>query len=181
MSAITPTIGRKVWFRPLNSGHSPSGPLHNLNPELPMDATIVFVHAHGPVNLHVIDHAGASHPMLNVPLLQPGEPVPDLPHCEWMPYQVRQAQAEQPQGVTQPMPAFGGDNPTTGGSAGGAGEPIAVTASGAIIEGSGGAGETLAATRTLPVASDIPSAGDDSTISQDASASSSSSDAGASE
>lgn len=88
---IRPTVGRKVWFEHL---HTPfcAAPVVSLGWQ-PMDATIVYVHSDRLVNLRVTDHAGYSHAVQGVTLVQPGDIAPMGPHCTWMPYQVKQANA----------------------------------------------------------------------------------------
>lgn len=82
MNIITPTIGRKVWFRPsyMRSGMSV------MNNNQPLDATIVYVWNDRMVNLLVTDHVGITFPLTSVVLLQPGD-TPYGEYCEWMPYQ----------------------------------------------------------------------------------------------
>lgn len=79
---ITPTIGRKVWYWKLIS---------NPNVDQPEDATVTYVHGDRCVNLRITNHIGESRGMTSVELRQPGDPKPEGPFCEWMPYQVRQA------------------------------------------------------------------------------------------
>jgi len=102
---ITPTIGRKVWYRP--SKNDLLGPgsmqvaLHQSDAELrrqPLDATIIAVWGPRMVNVLVTDSAGHQFPVLSCDLLQPGEePKRDAAgdvigrYVEWMPYQQAQA------------------------------------------------------------------------------------------
>lgn len=84
---ITPTIGRKVWFWPIN----PSvGAI--LDPLQAWDATVTFVHPNGNINLLVIDHHGVMMPQHDVYLFQgmPDER-PKSTCATWMPYQIGQA------------------------------------------------------------------------------------------
>lgn len=96
MSHITPTIGRKVWFRPLGIGYTDAGPVHSLDADQPMDATVIHVHQDGTVNLLVVDHMGCIHPMRGIALRQADDEAPSQPYCEWMPYQVSQAAKHEP-------------------------------------------------------------------------------------
>ncbi len=94
MSDITPSIGRKVWFYPDESCiQSLAATREN---DHPFDATIISVHDDGTVNLAVHDHVGHHFAKLGVPLANPDD-VSSLPtgcFATWMPYQVKQAQAE---------------------------------------------------------------------------------------
>jgi len=85
---ITPTVGRKVWYRPARTeGIARNG-------EQPLDATIVSVHNDRTVNLVVFDATGELHKRPGTLLLQGDEQyVPVTGYCEWMPYQVGQAKA----------------------------------------------------------------------------------------
>lgn len=80
MSAITPTVGRKVWYFTCGAQAQP------------MDATVIKVLGDGPtapVNLNVIDPDTGGH------TFQPGIVVGDEStegeHYRWMPYQQGQA------------------------------------------------------------------------------------------
>lgn len=88
---IPPTIGRKVWFRPNGAAHLNGAIYANHMPSQPMDATIVCVWGERMVNLAVLDHDGGMHSVRSVPLVQPGDPIPQGFYCEWMPFQVGQA------------------------------------------------------------------------------------------
>ena len=101
---ITPTVGRKVWFRPngttkLQVQNMPSvhlGPLSLMDAVSPLDATVVYVWDERTVNLSVQDHYGQSFLATSVPLVQEGDAIPGGGfYCEWMPYQVRQAKKDQ--------------------------------------------------------------------------------------
>ena len=52
----------------------------------PMSAVIVFVLGDGFVNLSVLDHMGQRHALNNVPLINPGDPVPTSHYAEWPTY-----------------------------------------------------------------------------------------------
>jgi hypothetical protein len=84
---ITPTIGRQVWFWPLKRLIEP--------PTQPLAATVCFVHNDRCVNLQLIDHNGNAIPALSVVLRQPEDERPEYAYCEWMPYQVGQARAQE--------------------------------------------------------------------------------------
>lgn len=88
---IKPTIGRKVWFR-LNRVGLSLGKLVSHNPLEPMDATVVYVWSDRLVNLDVVDHDGNHMPVTSVQLVQKGDLQPECNYCEWMPYQVGQAE-----------------------------------------------------------------------------------------
>lgn len=87
---ITPTVGRKVWFRP--GGYIPEG-MSVFPGGQPLDATVVYVWHDRMVNLLVVDHAGKQHAMTSVHLVQPGDSACPSSYAEWMPYQVKQAGA----------------------------------------------------------------------------------------
>lgn len=101
---ITPTVGRKVWYRP--SRHDMAGicgmqvqaPHDNPAGGQPLDATVIAVWGDRMVNLLVTDIAGKQFPVLSCQLLQPGdEPQrtadghPVGRYAEWMPYQLATA------------------------------------------------------------------------------------------
>lgn len=97
MSAITPTVGRKVWY------------FASALQAAPFDATVIKVVGEGPnapVNLDVID------PDTGVHIMQPGIVVGDEStegeHYRWMPYQQSQAaktEALQVKGTAVDVPA----------------------------------------------------------------------------
>lgn len=112
-TVITPTVGRKVWFRQNGiKALQEAGVLEYLPTPLivnggdqPLDATVVYVWNDRCVNLTILDHSG--HPFIatSVPLLQDGDEKPASGfYCEWMPYQKGQAakaeaaQASEPSG-----------------------------------------------------------------------------------
>lgn len=95
---ITPTVGRKVWYRHNDSGPVSLGNNTVLNPaefsDQPMDATIVYVWNNRMVNLSIMDHYGNRFNRTSVPLVQEGDEEPTLAgYAEWMPYQQGQAKA----------------------------------------------------------------------------------------
>lgn len=88
MAAIQPTVGRVVWYWPIPEKY---------NQGQPYMAQVCYVHEPEIdglqlVNLLVTHSMGYSYPALKVPLWQ-GVPyrMPDVPFCEWMPYQKGQA------------------------------------------------------------------------------------------
>jgi hypothetical protein len=93
-SSITPTVGRKVWYRPngailvLPDGTQFS-PVQNS--DQPMDATVIYVWGERMVNLDVTDHAGNRFIATSVTLLQDGDAYSPGAYAEWMPYQKGQA------------------------------------------------------------------------------------------
>lgn len=88
---IKPTIGRKVWYRPSGQDHDP---MHVIDLNVPMDATVVYVWSDHMVNLLIIDHVGNQHTRTSIHLVQPGDEArPANGYAEWMPYQVGQALA----------------------------------------------------------------------------------------
>lgn len=100
---VTPTVGRKVWFR-LNG--IPTLQRANIDehsfaiPKListqPLDATVVYVWDDRMVNLAVRDHYGNNFVASSVVLVQEGDDKPSNGgyYCEWMPYQMAQAKKE---------------------------------------------------------------------------------------
>lgn len=105
-TVIKPTVGRKVWYRPQKTDVMGALPMNVMGPHnepaagQPLDATVIAVHGDRMINVLVTDAAGRQYPVLSCTLLQPGdEPARDHEgkligrYCEWMPYQVGQAQA----------------------------------------------------------------------------------------
>lgn len=103
---ITPTVGRKVWFR-LNGVDKLEKPRSDaetalvwafpsvVDPTQPLDATVVYAWNDRMVNLHVLDHYG--HPFIAtlVPLMQEGDTPPQSGfYAEWVPYQLGQVKKE---------------------------------------------------------------------------------------
>lgn len=87
MPIISPTIGRKVWYWPVNEKD-----VDVFNPAVPLDATVIYPWGDGCVNLRVTDHGGRTHFRASALLVQPGYPVPTAgSYATWMPYQVGQA------------------------------------------------------------------------------------------
>lgn len=98
---ITPTVGRKVWYRP--SAHdvvgpvpmSVAGPADDPSKGQPLDATVIAVWGDRMVNLLVTDSVGRQFPVLSCPLLQEGDESPAAGrYAEWMPYQQGQARRD---------------------------------------------------------------------------------------
>lgn len=93
----TPTVGRKVWYRP--SKHDQQGPVPmQCALGQPLDATVIAVHGDRCVSVLVTDMVGRQFPVLSVTLVQDGEAPPSdgegVPfgrYVEWMPYQKGQA------------------------------------------------------------------------------------------
>lgn len=105
---ISPTVGRKVWYRPQKSDVTGPLPMSVMAPYnepaagQPLDATVIAVHGDRMVNVLVTDAAGRQYPVLSCTLLQPGdEPAHDHEgkligrYCEWVPYQQTQAAKSQ--------------------------------------------------------------------------------------
>lgn len=91
---IEPTIGRRVWYHPDPNSAQSGFVVHSH--EQPLDAGVVYVWSNRMVNLDVTDHAGNHHAFTSVTLVQPGDPKPAIgAWCEWMPYQVKQAQGSK--------------------------------------------------------------------------------------
>lgn len=87
---MQPTIGRKVYFNP----HDRHAEMRRLG-EQPFDATVVFVHENGTVNLLIVDHVGMFHPVQNVTFVQPEQDAPDSAFAYWMPAQVQIAKQQE--------------------------------------------------------------------------------------
>lgn len=95
---ITPTVGRKVWYRPAKAEFIAR------NGEQPLDATVVAVHSARSVNLVVFDANGEMHKRPRTLLMQGDEQYdPVTGYCEWMPFQTGQAQALAQQAVQATM------------------------------------------------------------------------------
>lgn len=98
MTVIIPTVGRVVHFHP--GPHDKVRFAHIANPHepdqiQPFAAIVAYVWGDDRVNLTVSDHAGNTHPMQSVKLIQEGEEAPeDLCYCEWMKYQKQVAAGE---------------------------------------------------------------------------------------
>lgn len=86
---IRPTVGRVVWYRP---------PGHPVDAQ-PCSAQIAYVHTDQMVNIGWLTPNGESKAATSVYLDQGVRPRPDYVkdsgYCQWMPYQVGQAQRTQ--------------------------------------------------------------------------------------
>lgn len=98
---ITPTVGRKVWYRP--SAHdvvgpvpmSVAGPADDPSKGQPLDATVIAVWGDRMVNLLVTDIVGRQFPVMSCTLLQEGDERPAAGrYAEWMPHQQGQARRD---------------------------------------------------------------------------------------
>lgn len=97
---ITPSVGRKVWYRPSKSDGLGPKPMA-FSATQPLDATILAVWGDRMVNVQVLDIYGTAFCKTSVRLHQEGDahPVgldgePVNGHVEWMPYQAKQAAKE---------------------------------------------------------------------------------------
>lgn len=99
MQVITPTVSRKVWYRPTKfDSQGPGGMV--FSPGQPLDATVLAVWGDRMVNVLVLDIMGKPFTKTSITLLQPGD-VPGVDaegatvggYVEWMPFQVGQAKA----------------------------------------------------------------------------------------
>lgn len=104
-NVITPTVGRKVWYRPADfdlKGVGQMSVAHNQ----PLDATVLAVWGDRMINVLVLDVygkpftktsvrlvQGGDTPPMHGPLDKDGKPTPGG-YCEWMPYQSAQAAKE---------------------------------------------------------------------------------------
>lgn len=95
MAIITPTVGRKVWYRPCPNdlvGPVPMTVVGHADSRQPLDATVIAVLGDMMVNLLVTDACGKQFPVLSATLLQDGDIIPaNGRYAEWMPYQKTQA------------------------------------------------------------------------------------------
>lgn len=89
---IPPTNGRGVLYVP-----GKYDGVFQSDPQQPLAAMVTHVHTDRMVNLVAYDSNGNSHGLTSVPLIQPGDTVPEAGYyCMWMPYQIGQAaKAEQ--------------------------------------------------------------------------------------
>lgn len=104
---ISPSVGRKVWYRPSKSDQTGPVPMQtatdptDTTKRQPLDATIISVCGDRMINVLVTDIMGRQFPVLSCTLLQPGDAIAvDAQgavigrYCEWMPFQVGQAKKE---------------------------------------------------------------------------------------
>lgn len=110
---MEPTIGRIVHLH-LN-GCTSLSPLPITNsPDVPFQATIVYVWDAGLVNLAYHDHNGNPGRLTSVAMLHPGDTYPPCgggdPYATWMPYQVAKAGGgDHNSESAEPRPAQGFD------------------------------------------------------------------------
>ena len=84
---ISPSIGRKVWYWPVNDTS-----LVQYSPSVALDATVIYPWGDSCVNLRITDHAGVTHIRTSVFLHQGDvESRPSSSCATWMPYQMGQA------------------------------------------------------------------------------------------
>lgn len=101
---ITPTVGRKVWYRPNKFDMTgPGAMVCSVKPEdptqgQPLDATVLAVWSDRCVNVLVLDIMGKPFTKTSVRLMQEGDETPKDHegnnvggYVEWMPYQQAQA------------------------------------------------------------------------------------------
>lgn len=85
---ITPTVGRVLHYWPVPG----AGRSFVTGGEQPLACMITHVHSDDCVNLVVFDATGMPYPRQHVTLRQPEQSVVAGPYCEWMQYQVGQAE-----------------------------------------------------------------------------------------
>lgn len=102
-NVITPTVGRKVWYRPCANDLKGAIPMViagslEAGTAQPLDATVIAVWGDRMVSLLVTDAVGRQFPVLRCTLLQEGDqPATNTDgkvlgrYAEWMPYQLGQA------------------------------------------------------------------------------------------
>lgn len=89
---IVPTVGRVVHFFARGGMHLDPRQICVHDGE-PHAAIVAYVIDDRSVNLSVFDANGKQFSEVGVPLRQPGGPEPKVDrYCEWMPYQVAQAE-----------------------------------------------------------------------------------------
>lgn len=100
---IAPTIGRVVWYFPVESDLAVStGRLMERYDDKPFLAHVCYVWSDTCVNLVVFDHAGQRFTRTSVAINVDGA----SPHAEWMPYQKAVAAATIPANIhAQPTAA----------------------------------------------------------------------------
>lgn len=86
---IKPTVGRVVHFYPGESKYEFG---YCFVKDRPHAALVTAVHSDRLVNLTAFDANGKSYGFTSVQLVQDGDQVPGGMYCEWMPYQIGQAQ-----------------------------------------------------------------------------------------
>lgn len=95
-TTIKPTIGRRVWL--WTTGSPGVREQHQIvqDAKQAFDATVVFVHPDGRINVSYRDHHGTVSKAEHLDLRDPGDDGHghgSAPYCTWMPYQVGQAKA----------------------------------------------------------------------------------------
>lgn len=94
MKSIMPSIGRIVWFWDYGAPHT----ARHAQPEAAM---VTYVHGERMVNLSVFSANGEARGVTSVELCQPGDSRPGAGgFCEWMPYQIAQAEKHEAEGAT---------------------------------------------------------------------------------
>jgi hypothetical protein len=98
MAIQTPTVGRKLWYRP--EGDASMAFIG----DQPLDATVVAVHNDHCVNLVIFDASGVKHVRTSTYLKQDGVDLPEWvrSYAEWMPYQVKQHQKHADEAAAVP-------------------------------------------------------------------------------
>lgn len=92
LTVIKPSVGRVVIYRPMVSKYEFD---YCVQAWAEHAAIVARVHNDRCVNLTVSDVNGKTFGRTSVVLRQPGDPVPSGDYCEWMPFQVGQAKAQQ--------------------------------------------------------------------------------------
>lgn len=94
---VTPTVGRKVWYRPSKFDTTGIGAMQHIIGQ-PLDATIIAVWGDRCINLQIIDIMGKVFTKTSATLKQEGDTMPVdaednevFGYAEWMPYQAAQA------------------------------------------------------------------------------------------
>lgn len=88
---IKPSIGRKVYYFVKN----PDGRLASNDHTMPFDVNIVYVWSDNLVNVAGFDHNGNVFARTSVPINVEAGGGGASAWCEWMPYQVGQAKANE--------------------------------------------------------------------------------------
>lgn len=97
--AITPTVGRKIWYHP----HQYERDANYYDSRQPFDATITYVHDDGTVNLDVVNESAGRCPGKTQITLCDTYDDSVCGQAGWMPFQVGQAKA-QSAGDSTPVP-----------------------------------------------------------------------------
>lgn len=94
---ISPTVGRKVWYRPCPADIEGQGGNSKMevNGNEPLDATVVAVWGDRCINIAVLDIYAGLHERRSVTLIQEGDTPPSTGrYAQWMPYQTAQAKKD---------------------------------------------------------------------------------------